>query len=392
MLNGEKKIDRPFRWAMVGGGRTGQVGYKHRTGALRDNTAFKLVAGAFDIDPERGRDFGVNLGLDPDRCYPDYKTLFEKEAQRPDGIEVVSIATPNGTHYEIVKAALNAGLHVVCEKPMFFKTSEVEEIKKLAASKNKIIGVTYGFSGHPMLMQARKMIENGDLGEIRIVNLRYMHGFSATEDAEKYSDAQKWRVDPKIAGPSFIIGDLSTHTYYMSQLMMPQMKIKRLLCDRQSFIRSRAPLEDNAHMIMHYENGAVGVGWFSAVDAGYMDSQTIRIVGSKASIEYNDFQPNKLLYEVQGEPYRVLYHGMPYLAEEANDIDRLGALHAEGLGESWSNIYLKFAIAMDAANRHDEKTLKNLVYPGIDAGLEGVRWIENCVRSADNGSSWIDYE
>ncbi|EIW17370.1 MULTISPECIES: Gfo/Idh/MocA family protein [Pelosinus] len=392
MLNGERKIARPFRWAMVGGGRTGQVGYKHRLGALRDNTAFQLVAGAFDIDAARGKDFGENIGVSPERCYSDYKTLFAEEAKRPDGIEVVSIATPNGTHYEICKAALHAGLHVICEKPLFFTTAQVQEIKSLAKEKGKIIGVTYGFSGSQILLQARHMIANGDLGDIRIVNLRYSHGFSAAESAEKYSDAAKWRVDPKIAGPSFIIGDISTHTYYISELLLPHMKIEKLLCDRQSFIKSRSPLEDNAHMLMHYDNGAVGTAWFSAVDTGYMGSQTVRIVGSKASIEFHDYNPNELLYQVQGQPYQTLHRGMDYLDASALEDERLGALHTEGLSESWANIYLKFAIAMDAKNRGDEDFLKNFIYPGIDAGLEGVRWIENCVRSADQGAVWVDFK
>lgn len=135
MLNGERKTARPLRWAMVGGGRLGQVGYKHRCGALRDNTAFELVAGAFDIVPDRGREFGVNLGVAADRCYEDYRTLFAQEALREDGIEVVSVATPNGTHYEITRAALQAGLHVICEKPLFFTSQEAYEIKALAAEK-----------------------------------------------------------------------------------------------------------------------------------------------------------------------------------------------------------------------------------------------------------------
>lgn len=392
MLNGERKITRPFRWAMIGGGRTGQVGYKHRMGALRDNTAFQLVAGAFDIDPARGRDFGVNLGVAADRCYADYKTMLAEEAKRKDGIEAVSIATPNGTHYDICKTALEAGLHVICEKPLFFEVKQVEEIKNLAKEKGKIVGVTYGFSGHPILMQARSMIANGDLGDIRVVSLRYTHGFSAAESAEKYSAAAKWRVDPKIAGPSFVIGDLSTHTYYMSQLLLPELAITKLLCDRQSFITSRAPLEDNAHMLMHYDNGAVGTAWFSAVDAGYMDSQTIRVVGSKASLEFHDYNPNELLFQPQGEPYQKLHRGMPYLYPEGLEDERLGALHQEGLAESWSNIYLRFAIAMDAKNRGDEDFLKDFVYPGIDAGLEGVRWIENCVRSANQGAVWVDFQ
>ncbi|MEH7683454.1 putative dehydrogenase [Priestia aryabhattai] len=392
MLNGEKKIARPLRWGMVGGGRLGQVGYKHRIGALRDNTAFQLLAGAFDIDPARGKDFGVNIGVSEDRCYPNYETMFAEEAKRKDGLEVVSIATPNGTHYEICKAALHAGLHVICEKPLFFTSDEVLEIKALAEEKGKIVGVTYGFSGNQLLLQMRAMVEKGEIGDIRVVELQYTHGFNATDDGDKVNAAQKWRVDPKIAGPSYVLGDLSTHTYYMSQLIMPQMKIKKLLCDRQSFIGSRAPLEDNAYVLMHYENGAVGRLWTSSIDAGCMDGHRIRIVGSKASLEWWDSKPNELRYEVQGQPIQTLIRSMPYLDESCNADERLGALHQEGLSESWSNIYLKFAIAIDAKMRGDQETLDTLVYPDINAGLEGVRWIENCVRSADQGSAWVDFE
>jgi predicted dehydrogenase len=392
MLNGEKKIARPLRWAMIGGGRTGQVGYKHRIGALRDNTAYQLVAGAFDIDAERGKDFGVNLGVDENRCYSDYKTMFVEEAKREDGIEVVSIATPNGTHYEITKAALEAGLHVICEKPLFFTVEEGEEIKALAEKQGKIIGVTYGFSGNQLLLQMRAMIDQGKIGEVRVVDLQYTHGFSATEEGDKNNAAQKWRVDPKVAGPSFVLGDLSTHTYYMSELIMPQMKIKKLLCDRQSFVGSRFPLEDNAFVLMQYENGAVGRLWTSSINAGCMDGHRIRIVGSKASLEWWDSKPNELRYEVQGEPIQTLIRSMPYLDETCNADERLGALHQEGLSESWANIYLKFAIAIDAKNRGDEETLKSLVYPDINAGIEGIRWIENCVSSAENGSVWVEYE
>ncbi|KQN55662.1 Gfo/Idh/MocA family protein [Erwinia sp. Leaf53] len=392
MLNGERKIPRPLRWAMIGGGRLSQVGYKHRSGALRDNTAYQLVACAFDIDAARGRDFGVNLGVAADRCYDTYQQLLAEEARREDGIEVVTIATPNGTHYEIAKAALNAGIHVICEKPLFFTTAEAREIKALAAEKNLIVGVTYGFSGHPLLMQMRAMIANGEIGEVRMVELQYTHGFSANDSADKFSEAQKWRVDPKIAGPTFVLGDISTHTFYISQLVLPALRIKSLLCDRQSFIPSRAPLEDNAMVLMHYENGAVGRMWASSINAGSMDSQFIRVIGSQASLEWSDYNPGELKYEVQGQPSQMMHHGMPYLHESALADERLGALHTEGLAESWANIYLKFAIAISATQRGDQQTLDGLIYPDIDAGLEGVRWIENCVRSADNGATWVNYE
>lgn len=392
MINGEKKIARPLRWAMVGGGRTGNVGYKHRLGALRDNTAFEMVAGAFDIDFERGKEFGSNLGVDPSRCYPDYKAMFEAESKREDGIEVVSIATPNGTHYEIVKAALNAGLHVICEKPLFFEVAQGEEIKALAEEKGKIIGVTYGFSGSQLLLQMREMVANGDLGEINMVELQYTHGFGCDASGDVKSEGQKWRVDPKIAGPSFVLGDLSTHTYYMSHLICPDLKIKEVLCDRQSFVGTRAPLEDNAYCMIRYENGAVGRMWASAVNAGCMNGHRIRIIGSKASVEFSDNQPNELLYEVQGQPVQKMIRAMPYLYDACNADERLGALHAEGLIESWANIYLKFAVAIDAKNRGDEETLKNLVYPDINAGIEGIRWVQNCVKSADAGGVWVKFE
>jgi predicted dehydrogenase len=390
MLNGEKSIDRPLRWGMIGGGRTGQVGYKHRTGALRDNTACRLVCGAFDLDAGRGRDFGLNLGVDGDRLYADYRALIAGEAQREDGLEVVTVATPNFTHYEISKACLEAGLHVICEKPLFFTTKECEEIAALAAQKGLIVGVTYGFSGHPLLLQMRAMVAKGMLGDIRIVDLQYTHGFNSGDDTNA-SEAQTWRTDRSKSGPTFVLGDIGTHIHYMSDVVLPHMRITRLLCDRQSFIPSRAPLEDNAYVLTHYDNGAVGRLWVSSVNAGSMASQRLRFVGSKASVEWTDTRPNELIYEIQGEPPQIMHRGMPYLEPLGLRDERMGALHAEGLGDSWANVYLWIAQAIDAKRRGDEAFLRDHHYPGIEAGTEGVRWLENCVRSAEGGSVWVDY-
>ena len=391
MLNGEKLIQRPLRWGMIGGGRTGQVGYKHRTGALRDNTAYQLVCGAFDLDAERGRDFGQNLGVPSERLYDDYKALIAAEAQREDGVEVLSIATPNFTHFEITKACLEAGIHVICEKPLFFTVAECEEVAKLAQEKGLIVGVTYGFTGHPLVHQMVAMVKKGLLGEIRIVDMQYSHGFNAGDDTDA-GEAVKWRTNPLTAGPTFVLGDIGTHLYYLSEVVMPELKIEKLLCDRKAFIPSRAPLEDHATVLMHYNNGARGRLWVSSVNAGNMGSQRYRFVGSKASIEWSDAHPDQLIYEVQGEPNQVLHHGMPYLEEESLAVDRMGALHTEGLGDSWANIYLWIAQAIDAKQRGDEAFLATHHYPGIEAGTEGVRWLENCVRSADAGAAWVDFE
>lgn len=390
MLNGERSIKAPLRWGMVGGGRTGQVGYKHRTGALRDGT-YRLVCGAFDLDAERGRDFGVNIGVDAGRCYADYKELIAGEAKREDGVEVVSIATPNFTHYEITKACLEAGLHVICEKPLFFSVAECLEIEKLADEKGLIVGVTYGFTGHPLVHQMAAMVKQGMLGDIRIVDLQYTHGFNAGDDAGA-GEAVKWRTNPRTAGPTFVLGDIGTHLYHLSEIVLPHLRIEKLLCDRKAFIATRAPLEDHATVLTHYDNGARGRLWVSSVNAGNMGSQRYRFVGSKASLEWSDSHPDQLLYDAQGEPNRILHHGMPYLEEESLAVDRMGALHTEGLGDSWANIYLWIAEAIDASNRGDKAFLATHHYPGIKAGTEGVRWLENCVRSADAGSAWVDFQ
>ncbi len=388
MINGERTIQRPLRWGMVGGGRTGQVGYKHRTGALRDGT-YQLVAGAFDLDAERGCDFGMNLGVAEDRCYATYQGLIAGETAREDRVDVVSVATPNFTHYEITKALLEAGFHVICEKPLFFTVAECDEVAKLAADKGLIVGVTYGYSGHPMVHQMAAMVAKGMLGDIRIVDMEYTHGFNAGDDDS--ADAVKWRTNPATAGSTFVLGDIGTHLYYMSEVILPQLKIEKLLCDRKAFIPSRAPLEDHATVLTHYDNGARGRLWVSSVDAGNMGSQRYRFVGTKASVAWTETHPDQIVYQVQGEPERILHHGMPYLEDESLACDRMGALHTEGLGESWANIYLWIAQAIDAKMRGDEGFLKTHHYPGIEAGTEGVRWLENCVRSADAGAAWIDY-
>lgn len=183
MINGSKRISQPIRWAMVGGGSQSQIGYIHRCAALRDNT-FVLVAGAFDIDAARGREFGEQLRVDPERCYADYLSLFEQEAQRADGIQAVSIATPNGTHYAITKAALEAGLHVVCEKPLCFTVEQAENLRELSHKHNRIVGVTYGYAGHQLIEQAREMIAAGELGEVRMVR---------TCSSPTVSTAHRWR-------------------------------------------------------------------------------------------------------------------------------------------------------------------------------------------------------
>jgi predicted dehydrogenase len=374
---------------MVGGGSGSQIGYIHRSAALRDNV-FLLQAGAFDIDPQRGRVFGRELGVDDARCYVTYAEMFDSESKRDVGIEAVSIATPNNTHYTIAKMALEHNLHVICEKPLCFTVAEAEELKRISEERGRVVGVTYGYAGHQMIEQARAMVARGDLGEIRIVNLQFSHGFHSAP-VEELNPAAKWRVDPKFAGPSYVLADIGTHPLYISEVILPHMKIKRLLCARQSFVKSRAPLEDNAMTLMEYDNGAFGTVWSCAVNAGSMHALKVRIIGSRASIEWWDERPNQLSFEIQGEPARIMERGMPYLEPSALVDDRIGAGHPEGLFEAWANLYRRFAMAIDNCRKPRDLREPVARYPDVSAGVEGVRWVENCVRSADAGGVWVDY-
>ncbi len=393
MINGSKVIDHSIRWGMVGGGKGSQIGYIHRSAAQRDNN-FELVAGALDINPERGIAFGKELGLEPDRCYPDYQTMFAEEAKREDGIEAVSIATPNGTHYAICKAALEADLHVVCEKPLCFTTKEAAELQALAKEHGKIVGVTYGYSGHQMIQQARQMIKHGDLGQIRIINMSFAFG-AYNVKLEETNPAAKWRFDPSKAGISFAMADVGTHPFFIVEAMIPDMKIKNLMCTRQSFVEGRE-LEDNAFSIMnlegseHVQEGAQMYCWSSSINCGARHYHKIRVVGSKASIEWDDERPNQMTYEIEGEPVRVLERGAGYLYPEARVEDRLLGGHAEGLFEAWSNLYRRFAVAMINADSVEEE-YGDFWYPDVNAGAQGMKWLEKCVESADNGSIWVDY-
>jgi predicted dehydrogenase len=384
MIYGNKNVEKPIRWGMVGGGVGSNIGYIHRSAALRDFN-FELVAGAFDIDPERGRNFGEQLHVAPERCYPDYKTMFEEEAKRPDGVQAVSIATPNFTHYTIAKAALEAGLHVYCEKPLCFTVEEALDLQKTVEKTGRVMFISYGYAGHQMIEQARQMVERGDLGKIRIINMQFAHGGNNIA-VEKKSESQAWRVDPKKAGPSFSMGDVGTHMLFLSEVICPQLKLKRVMCSKQTFVEGR-PLEDNAMTVQEYENGAIGYIWSSGVNAGEQFGFRIRFVGEKASIVWDAEKPNYLAYEVQGQAPVMLSRGNSYLYPEALADDRIGGGHPEGLFEAWSNLYTKFAKAIDLTDKGEKI---NFWIPDIYAGVAGVKWVDACVESGNNDSAWVD--
>jgi predicted dehydrogenase len=388
MIDGRLEINRPLRWGMIGGGCGSLIGYIHRSAALRDRN-FNLISGVFSTDKEKGKDFGMRIGLSPDRCYPDYQTLFTEEGKRSDGIEVVTIATPNCTHYEISKAALESGLHIICEKPLCFTDQEADELVRSSSERKLIFGITYGYSGYQMIQEARNIIKQKEIGKIRIINMQFSHG-SYNTDIEHHNPSARWRVDPVYAGQSFVLGDIGTHVLFLAETIIPDLKIEKLLCVKKNFVEGRM-LEDNAYVLLQYSNEIAGMLWVSAVNSGSLHGQKIRIVGEKASIEWQAEHPNQLKYDEEGKPQKIFERGLPYLHQEALNEDRITAGCPEGLFESWSNLYRRFAIAIDAAIRHDIRFLKDYWYPDVKAGARGVKFVNACVESANRGSVWINY-
>lgn len=391
-------LARPLRWGMVGGGKDSRIGYSHRDAAKRDGL-FDLQAGAFDIDPARGLAFGQSLGLSPDRCYSDYRSMLAAEALRADGIEVLSIATPNNSHYEICHAALSAGLHVVCEKPLAHDLAQALELAALAKAKNRILAVMYGYTGYEMVQQAKSMVQNGVLGAVRIVQMQFAHGYHATE-VEANDPGTKWRVTPAVSGPTYVIGDIGTHCFQMGAFMSG-LEVDSLCCMRSSFIASRAPLEDNAQVMLRYKSAdasktpAIGTLWASAVNIGSAHGFKVRIVGETGSIEWWDEQPNQLQVSLLGQPAMLYERGHGNLDPSAR-FERVGGGHPAGYFDSWANLYRRFAWVMgggqageDAAAAAEREAA--IYYPKAEDGVQGVRFVQRCAESADAGSQWVAF-
>jgi predicted dehydrogenase len=377
-------LKNPLRWGMVGGGRGSQIGHSHRDAAQRDGL-MQLVAGAFDIDAERGRSFGVSLGVAAERCYASYSAMFEAEAARPDGLQVVSIATPNSSHYAVAKAALLAGLHVVCEKPLTIRLEDAEALQALASARGLVLGVMYGYTGYEMVQQARAMVQNGELGAVRVVHMQFAHGYHSAE-VESADPGTKWRVTPAVSGPSYVIGDLATHCYQMGALVSG-LELESLSCLRRSFVASRAPLEDDAHVMLRYRGNAVGMLWASAVNIGSAHGFKLRVVGEKGSLEWWDEQPNQLTVAFAGQPEMTYERGHGYLDPSAR-FERVGGGHPSGYFDAWANLYRRFALAM-SSEPEARALLDGQWFPSAQDGVEGVRFMLRCVESADAASQWV---
>ncbi len=384
----EGALGRRIRLGMVGGGEGAFIGAVHRLAARMDDH-YDFVAGALSSTPEKARRSGEALGLAPDRVYPDFETMVKAEAARPDGIEAVAIVTPNHMHAGPIIAFLEAGVHVISDKPLTTSLAEARRIQAAVEEAGRVFALTHNYTGYPLVRRAREMVQAGELGDIRIVQVEYPQEW-LTETIETGGHKQaEWRVDPARSGLGGALGDIGTHAYNLADYVTG-VDLVELAADLTSFGKGRA-LDDNAQIMLRYANGARGSLWVSQVAPGHENGLRLRVYGTKGSLHWVQANPNEMFYSPFGEPTRILTRAGPGSGEAASRVTRVPSGHPEGYLEGFANIYSDVALAIKAF-RKGEKAPAGAHFPDIADGVKGLAFMEAAVASSKANGQWVKLE
>jgi len=375
-----------LKWGLIGGGEGSQIGPAHRLGARVDGL-FDFVAGALDHRPDEGRAYGRKLGLAPDRAYGDWREMLDGERRRTDRVDLVTVATPNATHFEITRAFLDAGFHVLCEKPMTMTVEEGEEIVRVSRKTGRICAVNYGYTGYPLVRHMRAMVARGDLGGIRLVVAEFAHGHHA-DAADADNPRVRWRYDPAQAGISAQFADCGIHALHMASFVIGQ-EVERLAADTVSCIPSRV-LEDDAQVNLRFGGGAVGRLWTSSVAIGRQHGLTLQVFGERGGLRWAQEQPNQLYWMPLGGRLQVIERGEAGLSPEADRASRVTVGHAEGMPLAFANIYRDLAEAISAANEGRRPDPAADLYPRAEDGLRSMAAVHAVAESGRAGGTWVD--
>ena len=371
-----------IRLGIVGGGIGAFVGSIHRIAARLDDR-YELLAGALSSEPRRAADSAAELGIDPRRAYASFEEMAKKEGKLKHGIEAVAIVTPNHLHCAVAKAFLEAGIHVICDKPLSSSLEDAEQIEKIVEGSGLIFAITYNYSGYPMVRHAREMVAAGKLGNIRVIQVEYTQDWLATNIEAEGQKQAAWRTDPTRAGTGGSIADIGTHAFHLAEFISG-LEAKSLLADLDTFVAGRS-LDDNANILLHYSNGAKGMLWSSQVASGQENALRIRLFGDKGGLEWAQEEPNYLQYRPLRETRQILTRGGPAVGETAARATRIPAGHPEGFLEGFANLYQDIADMIEASRTG--KSLTTLV-PDVTDGVKGVKFVEKAVSSSAAGSIW----
>jgi predicted dehydrogenase len=385
MIEGRSEArGRRIRLGMVGGGEGAFIGAVHRIAARLDDR-YEFVAGALSSTPEKSARSAAAIGLDPARSYPDFATMAKAEAARPDGIEAVAIVTPNHMHAPAAKAFLDAGIHVICDKPLTTSLEEALALKAIVDRSGLVFALTHNYTGYPLVRQARAMVQRGELGEIRIVQVEYPQDW-LTEKLEDSGQKQaEWRSDPARSGAGGCIGDIGTHAYNLADFITG-IELDSLCAELTTFVPGRR-LDDDVQVMLRYRNGAKGFLWTSQVAPGNENGLKIRVYGSKGSIEWVQAEPDSMIWSPLGGNRQIVTRNGAGADAANRRVSRVPPGHPEGYLEGFANIYAEAAEAILAA-REARRPAAEVLFPTIDDGVKGLAFIEAAIRSSKAGGVW----
>ena len=375
-----------LRLGMVGGGRDAFIGAVHRIAARIDDQ-YELVSGCFSSSPEKSKASGADLGLDPGRCYGDFTEMASREARHKDGIDVVAIVTPNHMHAPVALQFLKRGIHVICDKPLTATLPEAKKLAKAAEASGVIFALTHNYTGYPMIRQARAMVAAGDLGDLRVVQVEYAQDW-LTEPLEATGQKQAdWRTDPARTGAGGSTGDIGTHAFNLANFVTG-LSLDSLSADLTAFVPGRR-VDDNGHVMLRFKGGAKGMLWCSQVAPGNENTLRLRVYGTKGGLEWAQEDPNYLWFTPLGQSKRLITRGGAGSGPEAARMTRVPPGHPEGYLEGFANIYAEAARAITA--RKTGTTLpEGTTFPGLKEGLQGVAFVDACVRSSARNAAWVN--
>ncbi|MEM6340280.1 MAG: Gfo/Idh/MocA family oxidoreductase [Pseudomonadota bacterium] len=370
-------MDR-IKLGMVGGGNDAFIGAVHRIASRLDDR-YELVAGALSSTPEKSRESGEALGLA--RIYDDFKQMAIREARLKNGIEVVSIVTPNHMHYTTAREFLKRGIHIICDKPLTSTLADAKKLMKAAEGSDALFILTHNYTGYPMVRQAREMVAKGEIGKIRVVQVEYPQDWLTIHQDFKQAE---WRTDPARSGAGGSTGDIGTHAHNLA-CFITGLEVEALAADLDAFVPGRQ-VDDNGHVLLRFKGGAKGMLWCSQVAPGNENALRIRIYGETGGLEWAQEDPNYLWHTPFGEPKRLITRNGAGAGEAAAQVSRVPPGHPEGYLEGFANIYSEAADMIKAHREgHEVKTL----LPTVKDGLRGVQFVDACVRSSARNAAWV---
>lgn len=381
-------LNRKLRMGLIGGSQGSFIGRVHSIAACLDNRAV-VMAGALSSDPERSRASAPDYGIDESRAYGSFEAMLDAESRLPDDerIDFVSVATPNYTHFEIARAAIEAGFNVVCDKPMTFDLAQAEALLETVANCDVVFVLTHNYTGYPLVRQAREMILGGELGEINAVRVQYIQGWLRDPLEQDEQKQAAWRTDPARSGAAGCFGDIATHAYNLGRFMTGLLP-DQVSCSLKTFVEGRR-LDDYGTAVIRYENGGLGTVTASQISHGRECDFEIEIDGTKGSLRWRQENPNEMIVRHNGKPHQIYTTNAPYMNASGSRVCRVPSGHPEGFFEAFANIYTAAFDDMALRAQGQAFERRDTIYPNVYDGIEGMYFIQQCVASSEQDAAWL---